>query len=132
MALGTGDAPSTTALAVGSALVLVGTALMVAAQLDLGASWRVGIDERARPGLVTSGWYRICRNPIFLFMFFALGGIVIELGTWWAAAVFVAACVAVRLHVGFEEAYLEQTYGEAYRDYARHVGRFLPRLGRVP
>jgi len=42
----------------GSVLVLGATALMLVAQLDLGASWRVGIDEGARPGLVTGGLYR--------------------------------------------------------------------------
>src|SRR5205823_4348831 len=37
----------------GTVLVLGATALMLVAQLDLGASWRVGIEEGARPGLVT-------------------------------------------------------------------------------
>lgn len=52
----------------GATLLLAGLALFVVAQAHLGPSWRIGIDERARPGLVTSGMYRFCRNPIFLFM----------------------------------------------------------------
>ena len=41
--------------AAGVLLVLGATALMFAAQLSLGASWRVGIDRTSRPGLVVDG-----------------------------------------------------------------------------
>ena len=30
-----------------------------------------------------------------------------------------------------EEPYLSQVHGDAYRDYARHGGRFLPYVGRL-
>src|SRR5262249_36983855 len=50
----------------GALVMFGGLVLLVAAQLNLGASWRIGIEETARSGLVTSGLYRFCRNPIFL------------------------------------------------------------------
>ena len=43
--------------AIGIVLMIAGVTLLVAAQLNLGASWRVGIEGRARPGLVTTGFY---------------------------------------------------------------------------
>src|SRR2546428_6168167 len=49
----------------GTALLFGGLALLVVALLDLGVSWRIGIEEGSRSGLVTSGLYRVCRNPIF-------------------------------------------------------------------
>src|SRR5947209_18612591 len=58
--------------AAGAGLLFGGTFLMVLAQLHLGASWRIGIDEGAKPGLVTDGLYRFCRNPIFFGMFVTL------------------------------------------------------------
>lgn len=33
----------------GAALMVAGLVLLVAAQLDLGASWRIGIEQQARP-----------------------------------------------------------------------------------
>src|SRR4051794_24459302 len=64
-------------LGAGALLLFGGTALMVVAQLHLGASWRIGIEEGARPGLVTDGLYRVSRNPIFLGMFLTLAGLVV-------------------------------------------------------
>jgi len=115
----------------GSVLVLGATALMLAAQLDLGASWRVGIDEGARPGLVTGGLYRWSRNPIFVAMLAALVGFTLLLPNWISLALLVGAGLGIRRHVRDEEAYLARTYGEEYVRYATRVGRFVPGVGRV-
>lgn len=126
--------PPATAAAVrplGAALLLLATGLMLVAQLDLGASWRIGIEEEARPGLVTSGFYGFCRNPIFLFMLMALAGFTLLVPTWPSVALLVCGVVGVRLHVVEEEAYLGRSYGESYRRYARRVGRFVPWAGRI-
>jgi protein-S-isoprenylcysteine O-methyltransferase Ste14 len=115
---------------VGGSLLVGGTVLLVMAQLHLGASWRIGIEEGARPGLVTRGLYRFCRNPIFLGLFIGLAGLVVLQPTWISAAVLLGGILCVRSQVLEEEAYLSATYGDAYRDYARHVGRFLPGVGK--
>jgi protein-S-isoprenylcysteine O-methyltransferase Ste14 len=104
---------------------------MVAAQLDLGASWRVGIDEGARPGLVTDGLYRFTRNPIFLAMLLALTGFTLLVPTWLSAGTLVVAFLGIRQQVGEEEAWLARAYGDDYRRYAARVGRFVPGLGRL-
>ena len=115
----------------GGWLLFAGTALLVAAQLRLGASWRIGIEEKASPGLVTGGLYAVCRNPIFLGMFALLAGLLILLPTWASLAVFAVTVVGTCQQVREEEAYLTATYGDAYRAYAGRVGRFLPGLGRL-
>jgi protein-S-isoprenylcysteine O-methyltransferase Ste14 len=117
--------------AAGSVLLFGGIALLVTAQLHLGASWRVGIDERARPGLVTAGLYRFCRNPIFLALLITICGYALLLPTWLSAALLIGTFIGVREQVRAEEAYLLAAYGESYRDYAGRVGRFLPGLGRL-
>jgi len=123
--------PGTVARVTGAALVFGAVGLLVAAQLDLGASWRIGIEEGARPGLVTTGFYRFCRNPIFLFMLLALAGLTLLVPTWLSLVLLAGTVVGIREQVVEEEAYLLRTYGDAYRAYARRVGRFLPGMGRL-
>lgn len=115
----------------GAALVALGTLVMAVAQIQLGASWRIGIDPAARPGLVTRGIYRYCRNPIFLAMFMGLAGLALWVPTWISLAILASAAWAIRAQVLDEERYLLGAYGDDYRAYASQVGRFLPGLGRL-
>jgi protein-S-isoprenylcysteine O-methyltransferase Ste14 len=116
--------------AIGVVLLVAGLVLMVTAQLELGASWRIGIDSAARPGLVTSGIYRYSRNPIFLAFLVILVGYALLIPTALSLALLIGTYVGVRGQIAAEEAYLEHAYGEAYRDYAGRVGRFVPGIGR--
>ncbi len=115
----------------GAALLFGGLALLVVAQLNLGASWRIGIEEGSSPGLVTSGFYRFCRNPIFFAILIMLAGYTLLLPTRLSLALLVGAFIGMRQQVFTEEAYLLRTYGDAYRAYARHVGRFVPGFGKL-
>ena len=115
----------------GAALLLGATGVMLVAQLDLGASWRVGIEEGARPGLVTTGLYRFSRNPIFFCMLLALTGFTLLLPNWLSFATLLGAVLGIRRQVLEEEAYLVRVYGGAYRAYATRVGRFVPWVGRL-
>jgi len=117
--------------AIGMIVLLAGGGLLVVAQLDLGASWRIGIEERARPGLVTSGLYRFCRNPIFSAILIMLTGYTLLLPTRLSVVLLVFIFIGMRLQVLTEEGYLLRAYGDAYRGYARRVGRFLPGVGRL-
>lgn len=116
---------------IGAVLLSGGLILLILAQINLGASWRVGIEEAARPGLVVTGLYRICRNPIFLAMFVTLTGYTLLLPTWLSLVMLAGAFVGIRQQAIEEEAYLLRTYGDEYRAYARRVGRFLPGVGRL-
>ncbi len=115
----------------GAALVLVASILMVVAQLHLGRSWRIGIDEHARPGLVTSGFFRFCRNPIFAFLLLGLIGFQLLLPTWLSTVALVAGYAGIARQVAAEEAWLKRAYGDAYLEYSGRVGRFLPWIGRL-
>lgn len=116
--------------ALGTILFATGLALLVIAQLEMGASWRIGIDEGATPGLVDTGLFRFCRNPIFLAMLVAIAGYCVLLPTALSLLVWFATYLGIRLQIGAEEKYLWRTYGKKYRNYAQRVGRLLPGIGR--
>jgi protein-S-isoprenylcysteine O-methyltransferase Ste14 len=123
--------PSGVVQYLGAIVLFAGVAIMVAAQLDLGASWRIGIEEGARPGLVVGGLYRFCRNPIFLAMLAVLAGFALLVPTWPSLAGLLGTYGGIRGAIGAEEGYLRQAYGDDYVAYASRVGRFLPRVGRL-
>jgi protein-S-isoprenylcysteine O-methyltransferase Ste14 len=115
----------------GAVLLFGGTALLAAAQLNMGPSWRIGVDEGEAPGLVTGGLYRFCRHPIYLGLLTALTGYAMLLPTPLSLSLLAAAFAGARMQAAAEDAHLLRTYGEAFRAYARRVGRFLPGIGRL-
>ena len=123
--------PPALAFTLGGILLFGGIALLVIAQLALGASWRIGIDANARAGLVTGGLYRFSRNPIYLALLITIAGYALLLPTLLSAALLLGTYLGVRRQTAAEESYLVHTYGEAFRDYARRVGRLLPGIGKL-
>lgn len=113
----------------GVVITAAGVVLMFTAQGGLGASWRIGIDEFTAPGLVDTGFYAFCRNPIFAAALLCLAGLVAVLPTWFSLIALIGTIVGVRKQVHEEEGYLLKTYGDQYRNYARRVGRFVPGIG---
>jgi protein-S-isoprenylcysteine O-methyltransferase Ste14 len=55
----------------------------------------------------------------------------IMLPTYVSLVLTAATFALVRAQTLAEERYLEKTYGEAFRQYAAQVGRFLPGLGKL-
>jgi protein-S-isoprenylcysteine O-methyltransferase Ste14 len=116
----------------GLALMLVGLWLTLAAQVEMGASWRVGVDPAEATELVTTGLFRWVRNPIFAAMLTVFLGVVLVLPTIMAAFALVASLAGIEIQVRLvEEPYLLRVHGERYRSYARRVGRFVPGFGRL-
>jgi protein-S-isoprenylcysteine O-methyltransferase Ste14 len=79
--------------------------------------------------LVVRGPYRFVRNPMISGVIFVLFGEALVLVSLphgaWAAAFLALNLVFIPL---LEEPQLERRFGASYRDYCRHVPRFLPRL----
>ena len=117
----------------GLVLFVAGLVATFAAQVSMGDSWRIGVDESERTELVTTGAFRLVRNPIFAAMLPATLGITLMVPNPIALVAFVGLFVAIELQVRVaEEPYLERVHGDAYRDYAAKVGRFVPGLGLTP
>ncbi|HJP69954.1 MAG TPA: isoprenylcysteine carboxylmethyltransferase family protein [Sphingomicrobium sp.] len=115
----------------GAIILIVGLVLLPATQLHLGVAWRVGIDPGAKLGLVTDGYYRLCRNPIFLAILTVLLGNAVLIPTAFSAIIVVATYFWFRMQAAAEEGYLFRVYGDEYSRYAGRVGRFTPFTGRI-
>lgn len=122
----------TTAHAVGLVLYSVGLVGTLGAQSAMGNSWRIGVDESERTDLVTDGPFSLVRNPIFSAMIPAGLGLALMAPNVVAVAGFLALILALELQTRIvEEPYLLRVHGDAYRTYARRVGRFAPGVGRL-
>ena len=116
----------TTSWTVLAAIVaLVGAAIVIVAQVQMGRAWRVGVREGDAPLFVSHGLFRFSRNPIFVGMMLVGLATAMVSATWWswvALALFVVSCT---VQVRIEEAHLEASFGEAYRAFRRQVPRWL-------
>ena len=115
-----------------SVLMMIGIALLVlaliwvlVAQLHMGDSWRIGIDEESKSALVQHGLFGVSRNPIFLGMLVMLVGLLLLLPTAVTLTITVLGFVLIHVQVRLEEAFLTEKYGEDYRKYQMNVRRWI-------
>ena len=116
----------------GIALAVLGIVLTVWAQLDMGDSWRVGVDASETTALVHTGMFGRVRNPIYTAMLTFDFGIALVAPNFVTFAGLILAVAALELQVRrVEEPYLRDQHGAAYRDYTASVGRFVPGVGLI-
>ena len=114
----------------GIALAVLGIVLTVWAQLDMGDSWRVGVDESESTALVHTGMFGRVRNPIYTAMITFDVGIALLTPNFVTIAGLILAVGALEVQVRrVEEPYLLGKHGDAYRGYTASVGRFIPGVG---
>lgn len=115
-----------------SMLVIIGIVLLVlaliwvlVAQLQMGDSWRIGIDEKSEFALVQHGLFGVSRNPIFLGMLIMLVGLLLILPTAATLTITVLGFILIHVQVRLEEDFLAEKYGESYRKYQMSVRRWI-------
>jgi protein-S-isoprenylcysteine O-methyltransferase Ste14 len=90
---------------------------------------RTGQDPKpwaTTPEIISTGVYRVTRNPMYVGMALLQIGIGAGLGNWWVIiAVPVVLVVVYLTAIRHEEAYLERKFGRAYSDYKVSVRRWL-------
>ncbi len=111
-------------------LAVAGLGLTSLGQRHLGESWRIGIDDRPTD-LVTTGVYRVVRNPIFSGMLVIIAGLALVMPCPWTIMCCLACVALFGVQVRAEEEHLLKRHGDRYRAYASSVGRFVPGIGRL-
>jgi protein-S-isoprenylcysteine O-methyltransferase Ste14 len=111
--------PTVTMFGIGVALALLGQAVRL---------WAAGTIHKSRE-VTTGGPYAYVRHPLYFGTFFITLGYGFMSGLWWSFALLLP--LYFILHgaaVASEERKLCGLFGDAYREYARHVGRVMPRI----
>lgn len=116
----------------GVVIAIAGIAATVYAQLDMGDSWRIGVDHTETTTLVHTGVFAVVRNPIFTAMIVFAFGITLVTPNVVALIGFALLVTTIELQVrAVEEPYLRSVHGDTYRDYLAAVGRFVWGIGRI-
>ena len=85
---------------------------------------------RERHTLVTVGPYRWVRHPFYVATALALVADSLVTANWFLAGTGLLTIVLLLIRTGIEEEKLVARFGQQYTEYARHTGRFIPRLTR--
>ena len=75
--------------------------------------------------LVTSGIYRLSRNPMYLSLVLLYLGVVCLTGMTWALILLPLAIIYTQITILREERYLERAFGAGYADYKARARRWL-------
>ena len=79
--------------------------------------------------LISVGFYRYVRNPMYVGVILILIGHFLWFGFWWLLIYTALAFLIVHLFVTrYEEPTLKRKFGAAYEDYLKNVPRWIPRL----
>ncbi|MEP7134824.1 MAG: isoprenylcysteine carboxylmethyltransferase family protein [Chloroflexota bacterium] len=79
--------------------------------------------------LVTHGIYRWIRHPLYTIgsaLFISFGMLA---DNWFIAAMGILTFILMAVRTPKEEANLIEKFGDEYREYMKHTGRFIPKLG---
>jgi len=117
-------------LFLGVMLVGLGYAGTLWSYAAMGDTWRIGINRKEKPTLISRGPYRWVRHPIYLFQVVMLAGAALLLPTPMSFGILAVHYVCVLIKAGDEEAFLTTAHGSDYRDYVTRTGALFPRLIR--
>jgi protein-S-isoprenylcysteine O-methyltransferase Ste14 len=124
-----GTSVSVTAVGSGVALVLLGSAIRLAAIRTLGAAFTASVRVEADHRLVQHGLYRWIRHPSYVGALLALLGVPVLFAAWWATALtFLTMSFAYARRIRLEEGALLARHGAAYRDYCARTALLIPGL----
>jgi len=111
---------------VGLALVLGGLLFSVWARIHLAGNWSASVTVKERHELVRSGPYRLARHPIYTGLLTGFLGTAVFRGDAQGFIAVAIALAALWHKLRVEERFMEETFGDAYRDYRAKVKALIP------
>jgi protein-S-isoprenylcysteine O-methyltransferase Ste14 len=112
----------------GVGLTAVGVALAIWARWNLGSNWSDKVVLKVDHELIRRGPYRYLRHPIYTGVLLAVAGTALTIGEWRGVVALVLLGTNYFVKATKEEKILAANFGEAFADYKRQTGFFLPGL----
>lgn len=109
----------------GNLLAVAGAMFAFAAQMSMGASWRVGVQADATGDLVSEGIYTLSRNPTFLGQAALLAGVALAAPTLPGFISVILFVGSAQLQIRSEEAALRKAHGEAFDAFCARTPRWF-------
>ena len=108
-------------------IACVAFALTLICWKRMGKSWRMGINPAEKTQLIVSGPYAYLRHPIYALQSLLMLSSFVVVSSPLMAVVIAVLLLLLQWEAAREERHLIQQHGEAYAQYRRRVGRFIPR-----
>jgi len=95
------------------------------AQLQMGDSWRLSLNENEKTDLVHQGLFAYSRNPIYLGYLISIIGFFMMMPNAISLCILSLSYVAIQVKIRLEEKYLIRINGIEYENYLARVRRWI-------
>jgi protein-S-isoprenylcysteine O-methyltransferase Ste14 len=112
----------------GIGLTAAGVALAIWARWNLGRNWSDKVVLKVDHELIRRGPYRYLRHPIYAGVLLAVAGTALTIGEWRGVVALLLLGTNYFVKAAREEKILAANFGEAFADYKKETGFFLPGL----
>lgn len=110
---------------IGILLSMIGLLFGFISQLQMGDSWRLGLNENEKTKLVYRGFYAYSRNPIYLGYIISVIGFFMMMPNAISLCLLALSYVAIEMKIRLEENYLLKKNGREYQAYLDKVRRWI-------
>jgi protein-S-isoprenylcysteine O-methyltransferase Ste14 len=109
----------------GALVIFISLIFMALTLHHFKTSLRFGLNENNRGKLITSGIFSFSRNPFFLSIILYFLGTALVIPGWFFIGFAVLAIGSIHLFILKEEKFMEDHFGENYRNYRQKVRRYF-------
>lgn len=109
----------------GNILLSGGFLLTILIHSSMGDQWRSGIDPKGPGQLMTGGFYKYSRNPMFMSIACAQVGFFLALPCVFSLTCLIVGLSTLYKQIVAEERHLAETFPDSYHNYASNTRRWL-------
>lgn len=108
-------------------LLIAGVVMILLALVFYFTTLRLMLPAIKANKLVTTGAYRLCRNPLYsALILFLIPGLGLLLNSWLIVTTTIVGYIVFRHYVHEEEELLERIFGEEFRQYKKRTSCLFP------